>query len=56
VTGSAELDDRKSKNIIELNQSLMSLDCFQEERDFFGCKSQIALGFGRLVMSVFKAR
>jgi hypothetical protein len=42
VTGSAELDDGKSKNIMGLNQSLMSLDCLQEERDFLGCKSQIA--------------
>jgi hypothetical protein len=45
VRGSAEPDDGIQK-IMKLNQSLMRLDCFEEERDSFCCKSQIALAFG----------
>jgi hypothetical protein len=30
VTGSAEPDDGKPKNIMELNQLLMSFDCLKE--------------------------
>jgi hypothetical protein len=48
VTGSVERDDgtqRKIRKVMELNQSLIRLDCVGEERDIFCCKSQIALGF-----------